>query len=525
MMLKMKQFLWLFASLALVAFLISCGGGSSSSSSACTSTDAVDTPTLAMVDGNCDGIVGNITNAIFVDGVSGSDTNAGTKASPKKTIQAGISAQVAGKEVYVSKGSYAEAITLSNGVSVFGGYDAANNWSRTSGNTTTIAGPTAIAVTATNLSQATQIQLFSITSPDLSGTPATGDGASSIGILVTGSNGAVTVRGISIAAGKGAPGLTQSAATIGANGNPGVNSAGIFPGIGGASSCGATGGSGAAGVTTGQVSGIAGNNGFTAAGGGSGANGGNPGSPGACTGLSPASDGGHAPAVSSSPVPGSAGANGGAGSATGTLSVSGGYQPSPGTVSTPGTAGGGGGGGGSGGGTQSGTNGLCTDCATLNSGAGGGGGAGGCGGGAGLNGRGGGGSFAIIAVSSNVIVDTVQMTTAAGGNGGSGGDGAAGGNPGSPGSGAAGANRSNSCAFHFAGNGASGSAGAAGGKGGAGAGGAGGPSICIVYTGTAPSTSGIQCTPGTGGNGGSGGTGTTSAPGGATGATGTITSL
>ena len=128
-----RQILWPMATAAILALLISCSSGSGGgSSSACTSTDSVDTPTLAMIDGNCDGIVGNIANAIFVDGVTGLDTNAGTKASPKKTIQAAITAQVAGKEVYVSKGTYTEAIILKDGVSVFGGYDAATNWARAS---------------------------------------------------------------------------------------------------------------------------------------------------------------------------------------------------------------------------------------------------------------------------------------------------------------------------------------------------------------------------------------------------------
>src|SRR5262249_26967798 len=79
----------------------------------CHATDPVDKPTLANVDGNCDGIVGNIANAIFVDTVSGNDNNPGTKAMPKKTIGAGIQAATnanPNKDVYVSKGSYPEKV-------------------------------------------------------------------------------------------------------------------------------------------------------------------------------------------------------------------------------------------------------------------------------------------------------------------------------------------------------------------------------------------------------------------------------
>ena len=53
----------------------------------CVVTDPLDKPTLANVDGNCDGVVGNEAGALFVDGASGNDANPGTKASPRRPCE------------------------------------------------------------------------------------------------------------------------------------------------------------------------------------------------------------------------------------------------------------------------------------------------------------------------------------------------------------------------------------------------------------------------------------------------------
>ena len=76
-------------------------------------------------DQNCDGIDGEIDKGIFV-GKSGADTNPGTIAQPKLTIQGGIDGAVAqGKrDVYVQTGVYSENVVLAAGVGVYGGYDA-----------------------------------------------------------------------------------------------------------------------------------------------------------------------------------------------------------------------------------------------------------------------------------------------------------------------------------------------------------------------------------------------------------------
>ncbi len=80
-----------------------------------------------------------ISPAIFVSVSSGLDTNPGTQAQPKRTIQAGINQCAglpAGTEVRVETGTYYESVTMA-GVIVYGGY-AVGYGSRALGNDTWI---------------------------------------------------------------------------------------------------------------------------------------------------------------------------------------------------------------------------------------------------------------------------------------------------------------------------------------------------------------------------------------------------
>jgi hypothetical protein len=490
----------------------------------CTPTAAPDPPDLAFIDSNCDGIDGSVQGAVFVDTLSGNDANPGTLAAPKKTIQAGIAAAAAAmpvKQVYVSKGTYAEAVMLSNGVSVYGGYDAASNWARSSSNIMNIVSPTTVGVSAENLSQPTEIQLLRIQSAAASGMAVNGDGQSSYGVRIVNSPGSVTVRACTIVTGAGSDGASGTTGSTGTAGGNGGNASGTTAGGAGTSACGATGGAGGPGVgCTGP--GISGGNGTQAPGGGSSAPGGAGGASGSCS-LTSTSNGGPAPPVGSSGGPGAPGTNGGAGADFGTMNVQGNYLPPPGSNGGAGTPGGGGGGGGSGGGTAHATNFFCTNCTCISSGGGGGGGGGGCGGAGAGGGRGGGGSFAVAIVASNVTVEATSMFTGPGGGGGLGGDGGLGGGAGGGGNGAPGQTDSNSCSSRSGGFGASGSSAGSGGQGGGGAGGTGGPSVCVVYRGAAPMMTATQCTLGGGGLGGAGGTnGVQTAPQGLAGVTGDL---
>ncbi len=81
-------------------------------------------------------------NAFFVDQLTGSDSNPGTSDMPKLTIQNAITASQAeglARPVLVSKAVYTETVTLAAGVSLYGGYDRAANWTRNvAANTTSI---------------------------------------------------------------------------------------------------------------------------------------------------------------------------------------------------------------------------------------------------------------------------------------------------------------------------------------------------------------------------------------------------
>jgi Putative metal-binding motif/Protein of unknown function (DUF1565) len=84
------------------------------------------------IDQDCDGtdFEASDSNGVFVDGVGGLDTNAGTQAAPVQTILQGIllaEAAKAGPNVYVAEGLYEEDVETS--VSLFGGYEAAG-WTR-----------------------------------------------------------------------------------------------------------------------------------------------------------------------------------------------------------------------------------------------------------------------------------------------------------------------------------------------------------------------------------------------------------
>ncbi len=414
---------------------------------------------------------------------SGSDSGAGTKLAPLKTISAAItkaSASLPPLAVFVKSGTYPEPVTMKAGVSVYGGFDDA--WMQNPAVTTAIASPSSPAVTFDAINAATVLAKVTVKSPD-----ATTPGQSSFAVTITGSK-LIELRDVTVLPGIGANGVDGGDGATGApggngtSGNPGVEHSGALfcsnralpaSGGGGTSSCGRSGGGG------GQpgVGGNGGSSGDTGAGG----------SPG----------GAGAPGES---VDGTGGGNGypggNGGSAAGGVDVGvfvgSSYMPSNGTAATSGLPGNGGGGGGGGGGGT-------TSCDSSGS-SGGGGGAGGCAGLGGTQGTGGGGSFGIVAVDSAIVVKSSVVTAnhgGAGGRGGKGGVGGAGG-AGGPAGAYGGADEQDD-----GGMGAAGGPGGRGGDGGHGGGGGGGPSASLVCLGT--SSIAIPQSTVQGGTGGDGG--------------------
>jgi Integrase core domain len=101
-------------------------------------TGAPDTPDLAFVDSNCDGIDCSEKNAIFVS-PQGQDSNPGTKGAPKRDIRAAVAAAAAAvMDVYAAAGVYGHA-GVATGVGIYGGYKP-ENWARGRVFVTTIVG-------------------------------------------------------------------------------------------------------------------------------------------------------------------------------------------------------------------------------------------------------------------------------------------------------------------------------------------------------------------------------------------------
>lgn len=465
---------------------------------ACTYVSPIDLPDLGFSDANCDGIDGEVDNAVFVaPPVSGgNDLNAGTRDAPLATLAAALTQAEAlsKRDVYVASGTYAEQLSIASPRGVYGGY-AAMNWGRSLSYVTSVIDvnqPLRI-----SYANGTVVQLM-----DFVGASATGTGslASAYGALIRFSTDVVLER-VSVKAGNGLNGAAGTAGAAGLNGNPGVNgeagredsdafgcqvTSQPSPGAGGASTCSRAGGRGGypGRVTDTGEPGLEGSLGT-------------PGGAGvpydycqndACTGgfnlpsQYHGSDGTH----------GGTGSHGTSGAGFGGMNSLG-YTVASTSSGTSGAAGNGGGGGGGGGGGDY----LCDSWGS----GGGGGGSGGCGGVRGLRGISGGASFALYAYSSTVTaIDSVFRA----GNGGKGGNGGSGG---SGGTGAAGgiSPYGNNDSQNDASPGGKGGRGGNGGTGGAGGAGGGGPSVAIVTAGTTPSFTAVGTTSLAIGSGGAGG--------------------
>jgi len=440
---------------------------------------AVDKPDVpAFRDTNCDRIDGNARKAVFVS-PSGDDANSGTRARPKRTLNAAVStASATGKDVYAAAGSYRGTLDAATGVGVYGGYTEA--WTRNLLSVTSLTGAPE-GIRATNVTGVV-LQLFKVRGNNR--------GGSAYGIRTTGGSRLILQR-LTVTAGDGAVGTAAadgrtppaSDGEKGENGDPGNCDGTPFKGSpvggpGGESPVFRSGGKGGNGGEDGDDGRVGGTGAFGTLGGTAG-QGGNPGG-----------DGGKA----DDGVPGAPGLRGGGGTnstaraSTGWSGINGGF----GNVGSPGNGGGGGGGGG-------GQQGVFVIDGDGNAGGGGGGGA--RGGGSADGGGFGGGSFGIYLHDSTIGVQSSAITTGNGGAGARGGGGGAGGLGGPGGFG------NDECTAE-AGMGGDGGRGGNGGRGGAGGGGAGGPSVGIFKTGTSAATrTGSTVENGIAGGGGIGGSG------------------
>jgi hypothetical protein len=406
--------------------------------------------------------------ALFVDATNGSDTNAGTRESPLKTINGAIAKVGAKPRIYVCEGTYAEHVKLTSAVSLFGGF-ACTSWTYTG---------TKAKVAPTDEGYALEISGVTarvvVSDLEVAAQAGTDASPSSVATFVS-SSGDVTVVRSKLEAAAGFAGADGVAGTTGV-----PTPLNLIGNVGGSTMGGdeklctcSTGGT--------SKGGHGGNTGATGPDGLSGETAQATPSPAGATGAG----GTRAQCENASPVSGTRGSDAPAAAqasspALGTLDGTG-WHPGDGASGTNGIPGQGGGGGGS----------YTADNGGTQNGGGGGGGCGGCGGSGGGGGKGGGASIALLVTGSGVKLVGAELIAANGGAGGAGklgGDGQSGGNKGQA---------ANSACV--------GGTGGTGGKGGAGAGGSGGVSAGVVYKGAKPTLDGATTiTTGTAGTKGAG---------------------
>ncbi len=450
-------------------------GGDCDDSDPAVNPDAPDRPDGAFADPNCDGVDGDRAALVFVDREADPAEATGGPEFPFADIPTALAFAVENgrSDLALDADHFAGRLDLVDGVSLHGGYRAADGWRRDAENRTLLRnaepeGDRLVAVTAVDIAAATTLSLVTIEAADH---PAP---SGSVYGLYAANAGGLALDQVRIRTGAGGPGTAGVAGDAGADGGPGGNGGdcGGAPGAGGPSPCGATGFPGGAGGPRDTE--------------------GAPGLPPGCGGRGGDDGGAGAGDDGSGGCNGADGADGVVGPA-GPMSmpVDGWWQPAAGASGTPGAPGIGGGGGGGGGGAA---------VIGNTAGAGGGGGGGGCGGGPGTGGTAGGGSFGVFAVDSpGLSLIGCDIASGAGGPGGPGGAGGPGGVGGPGGGGGEGARAFSCGGLAGPGDGAGGGRGGAGGRGGPGRGGEGGPSIPVVCVGAPVVVEGNVLTPGEGG--------------------------
>ncbi|MCC7539454.1 MAG: hypothetical protein IT379_24730 [Deltaproteobacteria bacterium] len=205
-------------------------------------------PVRAGGDANCDGILDDVTDFVFVT-TAGNDADPGTLARPMRTVSAAVRrGRDEGKSVLVARGVYDERVELVGGVGVFGGYSPTFDdrdlelyptWiEHTSG------APGHPSLVCRGIVEPTRVDGFTII-----GTDALEAGGASTAVLFDGCNGNVALTDVVVLAGRGLAGrdgrassdvLADRGLTLealdGGGGSPGGD--GNEPGR----TCGATGG-------------------------------------------------------------------------------------------------------------------------------------------------------------------------------------------------------------------------------------------------------------------------------------------
>ncbi len=408
---------------------------------------------------------------------SGQSNASGTRTAPLASIEAAIerAKNENKKKVFVCEGSYAETLTLADGVSIEGRLDcSAPDWKLDETKHVDLAAPSSPAIRATNITSATRIDGFRVASPD-----ATTPSGSSIAVLAVDSNGLTFANGM-ITAGNGMKGddgvegeqLRQESTASEARGASEAIAACFWFGVRctNANKWSRPGASG----SSARCLGVDGREVSRSRGG-----------TGASTGAYYRVSFHDAWVMVIAPVPQEPGSGTGADGGNGANGLEGslseqGYRPGDGTRGSSGEVGRGGDGA-----AVVGPNGFALGADYWWGRLGGGGGAGGCQGLAGTPGKGGGASIGVLALRSPIQIVDAVVTSASGGQGGAG---TLGSDP-TPG-------LSTGETQGVAGNAMNGSRGGVPGVSGHGAG---GPSFAVAHSGASPILTGTRASVGAGG--------------------------
>jgi hypothetical protein len=454
--------------------LFACASGSGSSSSSSNSSTSSSTTGTGGAQPSCDGDPNkeNTTDAcgVFVQADAAGATEDGTQAHPYKTLQEAID-NAGTKRVYAcASAPYAEAVTITVPVEVYGGFECAKEWAWTAAGRSALNGPSgAVALTLTKQSDGAKIEGFSITAAN-----ATKKGESSVAVAVDDIAAALTNCDVTAGDGlQGEDGVSPSGPAMKGTDAPPpdaltmnacINAAAVAGGVPGTLTCddgvtaGGMGGKGGLVVSMSIEDGHKGEDGTPTD---------------SVNGLGGAGESMTKCVVGLPGKDGDDGSAGDAGALPGALSLKG-ISDTNVTDGKPGTLGFGGGGGG---GAKSGLL-LCMGGFDGNGASGGGGGAGGCGGKGGGGGKAGGSSIAVVSLGTKLVLTNVSLNTGKGGAGGKGVGGQAGG--------AVGAGAFGGAASGGIKAGCQGGNGGAGGLGGPGGGGRGGHSVGIAYPSAPP---------------------------------------
>lgn len=448
--------------------LFACASGTGSGGSTSSSTTSTGTGGMAP-DCSGDPSEKNVIDAcgVFVQADAAGGTEDGTQAHPYKTLQSAID-NAGTKRVYAcASAPYAEAVTVTTSLDLFGGFDCTKGWSWTATGRSALNAPVgAVALTLTKQADGSKIAGLAITSAS-----ATTKGGSSVAVTVEDIT--ATLVSCSVTAGDGMAGddgVTPSGtATKGTDATPPdamtmnacINASALVGGSPGTLTC-------EDGPTAGGVGGKGGIAGTDSGNGQPGLDGS---SADLANGLGGAGESATKCAVGIVGKDGDNGAAGDAGVSPGTLSLKGIGDTSV-TDGKPGTRGNGGGGGG---GAKAGVM-LCAGGVDGNGASGGGGGAGGCGGKGGGGGKAGGSSIAVVSLGTKLVLTNVSLKVGKGGAGGKGVLGQAGGDFGAGAKGGAASGGVKA--------GCQGGNGGSGGLGGSGGGGRGGHSVGLAYAST-----------------------------------------